>query len=547
MRQVISQTPARVGWLLASVLLLGAALAPVFAQSASPVLEDRAYQLGAEAAARARGDAANAEALIAERYREVLGLSADSNVLARLKDAFQRGYREGTAPVPAPGRLTPPSADPQSGALGGEWSIMYTVWGTPAPRTLVLVQDGIRVTGRLTTAGGNVVRVNGSVSGDTVLLNFIYDEVAALAEFLPAEVARQVVGIRSQAEMRKGADGGYAGTLSPFSLAYSGTPAVVISRANGGSEDAKAKWSPSPTSMVRDVAPSPFVSARASASPSPAPPQSTPSSPGPRLLDVTLAHGVAAGRPVGPTDVFTPDENPLYVWFRPDSVPGGTTVTSDWFYEDMQQPMRIGEARATVEASAQSGQFNIEMPPGKPWPVGRYRVELRIADRLAAEARFRVAAGSAAISSAPGAMPGPRLYVHPTNGYQLVPPAGWTVNDQVATSDVQLRRDDGQAMVEITSGPVSVRLDPVSYAAGWESVSVGPGRKLRAKRAGRAFNLAGEMAYEGVYEGDGVYVKVLFTGVPDRFFVMTAVLAQDDFPGGEKVFDAMVQTFKPKR
>lgn len=251
MHQVISARAARVGGLLVSVLLCGAAFAPVFAQSASPALEDRAFQLGVEAASRARVDQANAEAVIAERYRQTLDLSPDPAVQPRLKDAFQRGYRSAIA---------------------------------------------------------------------------------------------------------------------------------------GGSASA-------PTS-----------------------------------------------------------------------------------------------------------------------------------------------------TSAAGA-----VYVHPSAGYQIAPPPGWSVNDKVPTADVQMRAADGNGLVEITSGPVSTRLDPVSYAAGWESVAVGPGQRLRAKRAGRETTLGGEMAYEGVYEGDGVLVKVLFVGVPERFWVITGVFPAGEFARVEPVFDAMTRTFRPKR
>lgn len=37
---------------------------------------------------------------------------------------------------------------------------------------------------------------------------------------------------------------------------------------------------------------------------------------GQRLFDVTTAHGVFDGAPVEPTDVFTPDDTPIYLWFR---------------------------------------------------------------------------------------------------------------------------------------------------------------------------------------------------------------------------------------
>jgi hypothetical protein len=210
----------------------------------------------------------------------------------------------------------------------------------------------------------------------------------------------------------------------------------------------------------------------------------------PRIFDVTPAHGVVAGKPVGPSDVFTPDQNPIYVWFRHEGCVAGTTIASDWYYLGSQPPLHITEGRATVDASANSGQFNLELAPGNRWPLGDYRGALRGDGRPAAAARFRV------VESAPRHEP--PLYVHPRTGYQFAPPAGWTLDDRVSPADVQLTRADGNGLIEITSGLTTVRLDPVSYAAGWESKSVGAGQLLVAKRAGRALNLNGEMAYEAV-------------------------------------------------
>jgi hypothetical protein len=264
---------------------------------------------------------------------------------------------------------------------------------------------------------------------------------------------------------------------------------------------------------------------------------------GPRLLDVTMAHDVADGRPVRPSDVFTPDDHPIHVWFRHEAVPVGAAISSDWFYDESTPAVHITHVKTLMEPGAVSTQFRIELEEGKPWPVGKYRVELRVDDQMLAEARFRVAAAEPPTAGA-GA---PRRYVHPATGYQFVPPEGWSLNDQVTTADVQMKAQQGDGVIEITSGPVSTRLDPVSYAAGWESNAVGPGRLLRVKRAGRMMPVDGEPGYAGVYEGDGVLVKVLFVGVSDRFFVMTGIFPSTDFAAGEATFDRFVSTFRPKR
>ena len=86
---------------------------------------------------------------------------------------------------------------------------------------------------------------------------------------------------------------------------------------------------------------------------------------GPRIFDATSARGVADGKPVQPGELFTPEENPIYVWFRHEGCAEGATITSNWHYLGSQPPLHIAEARATVGPAANSGQFNFELAPGK--------------------------------------------------------------------------------------------------------------------------------------------------------------------------------------
>lgn len=109
-----------------------------------------------------------------------------------------------------------------------------------------------------------------------------------------------------------------------------------------------------------------------------------------RLFDVTTAHGVVENRPFRPTQVFTPDDNPIYVWFRGEGCIAGTAITSVWFYLETDPPLRFGEATVVVDRPDDWGQFNFELAPGRLWPVGEYRIELRVDDERLAETRFRV-------------------------------------------------------------------------------------------------------------------------------------------------------------
>jgi len=126
--------------------------------------------------------------------------------------------------------------------------------------------------------------------------------------------------------------------------------------------------------------------------------------------------------------------------------------------------------------------------------------------------------------------------------YQLVPPAGWTLYDPVSPDDVLMRPDEGDGLIEITSDPMRAGLDPVAYAATWESKHVGPNQLLLMKRAGRNVDLEGEVAYEGEYQGEGVLAKARFVRMSDRFYVFLGIFLRDDFGHGEATFNRLVQS-----
>jgi hypothetical protein len=111
-----------------------------------------------------------------------------------------------------------------------------------------------------------------------------------------------------------------------------------------------------------------------------------------RLFDLTTAHGVVDKRPFQPTQVFAPGDNPIYVWFRAEGCTTGTTIRSLWYYLEIDPPLRFADGRVVVERPDDWGQFNFELAPGRQWPLGEYRIELRVGDALLAETRFRVEA-----------------------------------------------------------------------------------------------------------------------------------------------------------
>lgn len=260
-----------------------------------------------------------------------------------------------------------------------------------------------------------------------------------------------------------------------------------------------------------------------------------------RLVEITVAHSVAWGSPVDPATLFRPDAGEIFVWAKLEDAAAGTVIRSEWFYLGGATPRSIGAGTSTTRADQSSIYFSYELPAGRPWPAGDYRVELSAGGRVLGEARFTIASPA---GPAPQAAPTPaaRRYTHPRAGYSFVPPAGWVLDDAGPGDGVRLRLENGAGLIEIASGKVGMRIDPASYAAGWESVSVGPGRLLGEKRFGRIWTLAGERSYEAVYQGPGVLCKVVFAATDDRMFVVTGSFGTDEFSAGEGIFDRVVQS-----
>jgi hypothetical protein len=129
--------------------------------------------------------------------------------------------------------------------------------------------------------------------------------------------------------------------------------------------------------------------------------------PSPRIFDVMTARNVAWGQPVGPSGVFSPDVNPIYVWFRHQGLAAGTTITAVWYFTSTATPTKIGEGSVTVTPSSDWGQFNFELAQGKRWPVGDYRVEMLVSGAPVGEARFQVAtAPPPSVAGTPTPTPG---------------------------------------------------------------------------------------------------------------------------------------------
>jgi hypothetical protein len=88
--------------------------------------------------------------------------------------------------------------------------------------------------------------------------------------------------------------------------------------------------------------------------------------------------------------VFVPDDDVIVLWYAADGCTIGTTIRSTWLYLETNPPSRLTEGSVVVDREGDWGQFNFKLAPGRRWPLGRYRIELRIGDTLMADTEFAV-------------------------------------------------------------------------------------------------------------------------------------------------------------
>jgi len=105
---------------------------------------------------------------------------------------------------------------------------------------------------------------------------------------------------------------------------------------------------------------------------------------------VTPAREVHDGQPVEPGTVFKPDVGTIYVSFRVAGQKAPVKLRGQWHYLGGGGDRLVTEAEMTVQPRDTSADFRLELPQGRPWPVGDYRFDILSEDVIAGSAAFRV-------------------------------------------------------------------------------------------------------------------------------------------------------------
>lgn len=128
--------------------------------------------------------------------------------------------------------------------------------------------------------------------------------------------------------------------------------------------------------------------------PQPAGPPAVQAPPGgqePLVYDLRMATGIGEQGPTGVTQVFAPDTQRIYVWFRFRGLAAGTELRSEWYFGEQGRMQKAAETTTKVQDPAITwGQFNLSINPGSKFPPGQYRVDIYLGRQLQDSAFFQV-------------------------------------------------------------------------------------------------------------------------------------------------------------
>ena len=94
-----------------------------------------------------------------------------------------------------------------------------------------------------------------------------------------------------------------------------------------------------------------------------------------------------------PTTTFTTDAPKIYAFFIGDALKAGDKVRGAWIAEDVgdaaPKDTKIDEATLTAETPTDHSAFSLSKPTNG-WPVGKYRTEIYVNDKLAETLKFTI-------------------------------------------------------------------------------------------------------------------------------------------------------------
>src|SRR5204862_3410479 len=113
--------------------------------------------------------------------------------------------------------------------------------------------------------------------------------------------------------------------------------------------------------------------------------------------DVKVTVAMTTGPEDKPVTTFAPDTGALYAMFKTEGLKSGDKVRGALIAEEVGAAAppntKVLETTLDMEEDTEDGEFNFSKP-NKGWPVGKYRVEIYVNDKLANTVKFTVSAGA---------------------------------------------------------------------------------------------------------------------------------------------------------
>jgi len=108
------------------------------------------------------------------------------------------------------------------------------------------------------------------------------------------------------------------------------------------------------------------------------------------VTSAELARGYADGKATDVTTTFGPSDTPLHYVVTIGSAPDDTKVKAVWTIVDAGDGQFKNQKLDETELKSGSGVLNFTLAGTQAWPVGKYKVDLFLNDKLDRTANFTV-------------------------------------------------------------------------------------------------------------------------------------------------------------
>jgi hypothetical protein len=108
------------------------------------------------------------------------------------------------------------------------------------------------------------------------------------------------------------------------------------------------------------------------------------------ITSAELARGYADGKATGSSTTFAPSDTPLHYVVTLGSAPDDTKVKAVWTIVDAGDGQFKDQKLDETELQSGSGVLNFTLAGKQEWPVGKYKVDLFLNDKLDRTADFLV-------------------------------------------------------------------------------------------------------------------------------------------------------------